>query len=81
MKSRDVPVQVAHGWGGGFGGGGPPLGMMMRSAGPMPMAMAYSSPPMMMNSLGSNRMPQMRSLSRSSHGNRSSCFSPSIHQF
>ena len=74
-KSRDVPVQVAHGWGGGiggFGGSGPPLGMMMRSAAPMPMAMAYSSPPMMMNSLGSS---QMKSLSRSSFGNRS-CFAP-----
>lgn len=26
MKSRDVPVELAHGWGGGYGGCPPMLG-------------------------------------------------------
>lgn len=38
MKSRDIPVEIAHGWGGGYGGGfrgGPPVAMCLA---------AYSSP-------------------------------------
>ncbi len=51
MKSRDEPVQVAHGWGaGGLCGAAPQAGMMMKpSAASTPVAMAYMS-------LGSNHM-------------------------
>ena len=38
MKSRDVPVELAHGWGGGFGGC-PPMGGSFGA----PMAMAFRS--------------------------------------
>lgn len=51
MKSRDVPVEFAHGWGGGyqtFGIGGGALGgypMLGRSLGaPMALACNYSAP-------------------------------------
>ena len=40
MKSRDVPVEFAHGWGGGFGGCPPMFGFRCSGA---PVAMAYRS--------------------------------------
>ena len=71
MKSRDVPVQVAHGWGGMamcnsaapqmLYGGGMPMARSKRSA-PMPMALGYSASPlpqMMMMKSAANSAPLM----------------------
>lgn len=61
MKSRDIPVQVAHGWGGGIRNfGGPMMLMAQNYSAPMPMAqmctdsypMARCSMPSMMSKQG-----------------------------
>jgi hypothetical protein len=65
MKSRDIPVQVAHGWGGGS---------RMRRGAPVPMCMddpvensctSFGAPPPMAMPMTSNRAPMMKSMQRS----------------
>ncbi|XP_046436816.1 von Willebrand factor A domain-containing protein 5A-like [Daphnia pulex] len=65
MKSRDIPVQVAHGWGGGS---------RMRRGAPVPMCMddpvensctSFGAPPPMAMPMMSNRAPMMKSMQRS----------------